>query len=314
LLMSRLNLKQKFLGAAAAAILLGLSPQAANADTINQILTSGTDSTPLLSDNSAEYLINAGGATDTTVDVGDRLRGILQINSIENGSPLLVPVGSDGNSELTALFDVVVTGKYCTAPGIDCRFTFGAYAGFATVADGLGFALAPGAAIAFFEDTNGYDFTRTDGIAAGIVSATDGDAFWLFGFDGIDDFWAARTDTDDISDVQFVESPGNFGTFNAGLSLLDNPFGIDLGDVACTRPISAQPGNQVGLVGPGNVTVNACASGVVIAPDETNEGFQAWDDVNFRIALVPEPGTLSIVGLGLLGLGYASRRRKNKKA
>jgi hypothetical protein len=304
--MSGLNLKQKFLGAAAGALLLGLSAQVANAATINSILLGGTDTTPQLSDNSAEYLINPIGVTDTTVDVGDRLRGVLSINTIENPGTNAIGIGS-GNSELSALFDVVVTGKTCTAPGVNCTFTFGAYAPFATEVDTLGsggFANVTGAAVAFFEDFTP-DFTRVGGIAAGEASAIDGNAFWLFGFDGVDDFWVATTATDDISDVILVPPPGTFGDLDAGLSLLDNPFGIDLGNVSCLNPSTFTI-----------ATVNACASGGVIAPDNSNTGFQAWDNVDFQIALVPEPGTLSLVGFGLLGLGYRAfrRNRRQKKA
>jgi len=292
-----LNLKQKLLGAAAGTLLLGLSAQVAHATPINSILTSG-NSLPLLSDNSAEYLINIG-ADDNTVDVGDRLRGILSINTIEN--PGTTPVGSGGNPELTALFDVTVTGKVCAGAGTTlCSFTFGATPGFAAEAAGLGFANVAGAAIAFFEDDDAiYDFTRVDGIAAGEASATDGDPFWLLGFDGVDDFWSAFAFDDDITAVP--PPPGIIALFNAGLSLLDNPFGIGLNPLKC---------------GPGGIAiVDACGSGGVIAPDAENEGFDVWDNVDFTVS-VPEPASLSLFGLGLLGLGYRSfrRNRRQKKA
>jgi hypothetical protein len=306
--MSGLNLKQKFLAATAGAILLGLSAQAASAATISSILLSGADQTPLLSDNSAEYLVN--GPNDTspnTVDIGDRLRGILQIGTIEN--PGVVTLGENTpNSELSALFEVVVLTKTFTDTGNPATsfftYTFGAYAPFAAEADALGFAAVTGAAIAFFEDTTP-DFTRTGGIALGETNASNGDAYWLFGFEGNEDFWRATTTTDSITSVALFPPTTQFGSFQVGLSLLDNPFGIDLGPVNCFNTVT-------GLV----TSVNACAgSGQVLSPDDSNTGFHVWNDVNYTINVaVPEPGTLSIVGLGLLGLGYASRRRKSKKA
>jgi len=294
-----MNMKAKLLGAAAGALFLGLSASTANADTISDILLGGADNTPLLSDNSAEYLINANGGTDTTVDIGDRLRGILQIGTIENPGTWTLGAGT-GNSELSALFDVVVTGKVCGVTG--CSFTFGAYDGFEAELTSFGFTNVTGGAIAFFEDTVP-DFTRVDGIATGETNAIDGNEYWLFGFDGLDDFWNADTDTDDLSIVAGLPPTTVFGDFTVGLSLLSNPFGIALGNVPCFNPDALSV-----------ATVNACANGLVHQPDTENEEFDVWNDVNFTIAVVPEPGTLSIVGLGLLGLGYASRRRKSKKS
>jgi hypothetical protein len=77
-----------------------------------------------LSDNDAEYLINADGsrctsgvAPDCTVDVGDRLRGIFDINSIEGLLPVAGPFFTPfGGNELTAIFDITVTSK-TGAPG-----------------------------------------------------------------------------------------------------------------------------------------------------------------------------------------------------
>ena len=39
-------------------------------------------------------------------------------------------------------------------------------------------------------------------------------------------------------------------------------------------------------------------------------GLLTWDGAEIAWAAIPEPATLAIVGLGLIGLGYARRRRK----
>src|SRR5262245_43125348 len=69
------------LTAVAAAVALGLGAGAAQADTVNSQLFGGLQ---LASDSSAEYLVNvAGGAT--TLDIGDRLVGIVTIEKLQQG-------------------------------------------------------------------------------------------------------------------------------------------------------------------------------------------------------------------------------------
>jgi hypothetical protein len=253
-----------------------------------------------LSDNSAEILINGAvvGATPTTVDVGDRLRGILDIQTTEaipGGSTN--QFGANGNNELTAIFDIIVTSKTTFGVG-GCLsafcFTFGPYSGFEaeveTVAGG-GWTDGTGAMIAFWDDAV-VDFTRTSTVPVGEASATGGTPFWLFGIADATDFWIAGTTTDDIAGL-FVP-PANGGTFNAGLTLLDRQAGPDLNPVDCLL---------------GLASVHACASGSVAAP-QPGSGFDVWDNVDITINVVPEPASLGLLGLGLLGLGFASRRRR----
>jgi hypothetical protein len=38
--------------------------------------------------------------------------------------------------------------------------------------------------------------------------------------------------------------------------------------------------------------------------------FHAIDDVQFNMASVPEPGTLALLGIGLVGMGLSRRRKK----
>jgi len=203
---------------------------------------------------------------------------------------------------LTAIFEIQVTG---ISPGGACGaaycMSFGASTGFATELGGLGFGNTGGAMVAFFEDAT-TDYTRTGTIAAGEASATGGNPYWLFGLSDTDDFWNAETDIIDISLASLFPPPTTFGFFEAGLSLLDNPFGRNLIDVACAD--SSGGGVPV-------LTSNAiCGRGGLFAAGTGD--FDSWNNVDFTIHAVPEPTTLGLFGLGLFGIGLLGRRRRRQ--
>jgi hypothetical protein len=286
------NLRIALLATAAAGV-MGLGMASANAVPVSSVLYHGKQT---LSDNSAEVLINAGGATDTTLDVGDRLRGVLAIDTVSQIGPTR-SFAANG-VELSGFFDITVASKTAmgnVGPAGVCGsawcYTFAPTASFAAEVAGLGFSNTAGAMIAFFEDTTP-DFDRTGSVALGEATATDGNPYWLFGLASATDFWFANTATDDVDDIPLFPPPLGAGQFNTGLSILDNPFGPDLLPVAC-------------LFGP---VTGGCASGALNAPDAGD--FPSWDDVNIAINVVPEPTTLGILGLSLAAMGFVSRRRR----
>lgn len=250
-----------------------------------------------LSDNSAEYLIN--GATSTgvnTVDVGDRLRGIFTIETVEKAPFPTRFLGTGGNDELTGIFDLVVTAK-SGGPGA-FQFTFapsGALAAYGGVNVGA----------AFFADSS-VDYTRINQPGCTTIAcmegrATDGSLFWSVGFTSASNFWVANAVSDDITAIGSIPAPGNGGSFNTGVSLIANPAatGPALGLVNCFNPL-------LGAI----VQVSMCGSGSLLGTGGVETPFQSFDDVNFTINRIPEPATLGLMGLGLLGVAFASRRRK----
>lgn len=308
---------KQFLMAASALAAVGLMAETAVAAPLSSVLAPGIN---LLSDNSAESLINAPGTSGTTVDVGDRLRGTFSIGTVERTSVGFAASigGSTGINELTGVFDITVvekvalggafsTGGIC--PNIVC-FTFGPTASFAAEMAAKGFSNTTGAMAAFFEDSaNNYD--RLLGTVAAVeATATDGTPFWLVGFEDANDFWFAGANTDDISVASILAALTNFGSVNAGLSVLDEVGGplVRDGAIACTnlaKPLLSST-NPADICGQGSLI----AKGAPGSLGEVTTPYDSLDDVNFQVSLVPEPASLALFGAGLAAFGFASRRRR----
>jgi hypothetical protein len=154
--------------------------------------------------------------------------------------------------------------------------------------------------VAFYQDPlDNYTRLVVDR-ATMIARATDGTAFWDAGFTAADDFWNAGALTNNIN-VGGGIAPGTpFGSFQFGLGFIQNLTGLNFGIRVCTNTLTFT-----------NTTdTNICGQGGLLGKDPTSTG-DSFDNVDaFVNAQIPEPGTLSLVGFGLLALGFAGMRRR----
>ncbi len=242
-----------------------------------------------LSDNSADYLINPDGVTDTTLDIGDRLAGIFNVNSAEDllgSDPTKFLTPGQGFDELSGIFDITVVDKTGNATdGFD--WVFAPSAAFEAT-------YGAGAMTAFFTDPV-FEYSRTDGTIAGLTAnITDGSLFMVAGFDGGgNEFWIANADTDDLGVVGAIPPPGIGGGYNAALDLITNNTGRDFNAIACL-----------------DTTVDICGSGSLLGTGGVNTPFDSFDNVDFTMFAVPEPSMLMLFGTGLLAAGGIARRRR----
>ena len=306
-------------------ILLGMfvmSSASAFATTVQSQFFSGLQQ---WSDNSAEYLLNynptAGTYSaddgDTIIATGDKLRGLFDIQTIEDLTGVLPDrlVATGGVNQFTGIFeaDVIVGG----GPGA-YTFNLTPSASFQAI-------YGTGAMLALYQSPT-LNYTRlggTDDIPGAaaeealIATAThDGAAFLVFGFKDwanlnytFGEGWFSTSPTNDIALVGAIPPPGNGGTVNFALNLLSttltgydfNQVGTSFGAGGVYNPFA---GGTAQLAG----STNLLGTAGVVTP------FNVFDntDLVVNVEQVPEPGTIALLGLGLIGIGVYSRRRVKK--